>query len=49
MQTFLVGYDGIVYEQDLGPGTAKAAAGIRVYDPGKGWTVTEDDADPEED
>ena len=49
VQTFLVGYDGIVYEQDLGPGTAKAAAGILVYDPGKGWTVTEDDADPEED
>ena len=49
VQTFLVGYDGVVYQQDLGPETAKAASGIRLYDPGKGWTVTEDEAEPEED
>ena len=48
VQTFLVGYDGIVYQQDLGAQTAKIAPRIVVYDPDKSWTVTEDEADPDE-
>src|SRR5215467_14285038 len=37
IMTFLVGTDGIVYEKDLGPKTANAAAAITEYDPGDGW------------
>ena len=35
--TFIMGPDGIVYEQDLGPNTAQRAASIIAFDPGKGW------------
>jgi hypothetical protein len=28
-----------VYERDLGPNTAKLAAGITSFDPGKGWNL----------
>ena len=30
--------DGIVYEKDLGPGTATLASKIMAYDPDAGWT-----------
>jgi hypothetical protein len=40
--SFLVNQSGIVYEHDLGPDTAKAAAAITVYDPGEGWTAVAD-------
>ncbi len=43
IQTFLVSHDGIVYQKDLGPETAKLAAGIKAYNPDKTWIVTEDD------
>jgi hypothetical protein len=43
IQTFLVNNDGVVYQKDLGPDTAKAAAEIRSYNPDKTWTVTEDE------
>ena len=36
-------HDGIVYQKDLGPETAKLAAGIKAYNPDKTWIVTEDD------
>jgi hypothetical protein len=42
VKTFMVGSAGIVYEQDLGPDTLKLASAITKFDPGKGWTVTED-------
>lgn len=42
VKTFIVGSAGIVYEQDLGADTATLAAGITKFDPGKGWTVTND-------
>jgi hypothetical protein len=41
VKTFIVSNDGVVYEQDLGPDTAKIAAGMRVYNPDKGWVATE--------
>jgi hypothetical protein len=40
--SFLVNQSGIVYENDLGPETAAAAAAITAYDPGEGWTAVTD-------
>ena len=37
VKTFIVNHDGVVYEKDLGPGTADAAAKITKFDPSKGW------------
>jgi len=37
VMTFIVNQDGIVYQKDLGKGTAKAAAKITRYDPDKSW------------
>jgi hypothetical protein len=42
VKTFIVGSAGIVFEQDLGPDTVKIASALTKFDPGKGWTVTED-------
>ena len=42
VQTFQVNNDGIVYQKDLGPETAKIAPAIKPYNPDKTWTVTED-------
>ena len=42
VKTFIVGSSGIVYEQDLGADTVKLAAAMTRFDPGKGWTITED-------
>jgi hypothetical protein len=42
VQTFQVGYDGRVYQNDLGPETSTLAPKIQRYDPDKTWTVTED-------
>lgn len=39
--TFLVGPDGKVLQQDLGPDTQSLVAGIRAYDPGPGWVAAE--------
>jgi hypothetical protein len=38
VMTFMVNHDGIVYEKDLGPDTAKLAPAITRFDPGTGWT-----------
>jgi hypothetical protein len=43
VQTFMVSHDGIVYQKDLGPDTAKIAPTIKRYNPDKGWIVTEDE------
>ena len=37
VMTFIVNHDGVVYEKDLGPETAKAAAAIKRFDPSQGW------------
>lgn len=44
VQTFIVSHDGIVYQQDLGPDTAKIASAMAGYDPDKGWTPAENNA-----
>lgn len=38
IKTFLVSHHGTVWEQDLGPDTARIAAAITAFDPGPGWT-----------
>lgn len=37
IQTFMISHDGVVWEQDLGPGTAREAAAIASFDPTDGW------------
>jgi hypothetical protein len=39
VMTFIVNQQGRVYEKNLGPGTAKIAAGITEYDPGPAWKL----------
>jgi len=43
VQTFIVSYDGIVYQKDLGPDTSKLASAIDRYNPDKTWQRTDDD------
>ncbi|MBS7812223.1 DUF2950 domain-containing protein [Roseococcus pinisoli] len=42
IKTFMISHDGVVYEKDLGPDTAREARMIRTFDPGPGWTRTEE-------
>jgi hypothetical protein len=42
VKTFIVSYDGVVYEKDLGPDTLKIAEKIDRYNPDKTWKVTDD-------
>jgi len=37
VKTFIVSHDGIVYEKDLGPETARVAAAMKAYNPDKTW------------
>jgi hypothetical protein len=41
VKTFIVNHEGVVYEQDLGPETAKLAAAITAFDPDKSWKKVE--------
>jgi hypothetical protein len=45
VMTFMVGENGVIWETDLGLDTEAAARAIRVFDPGEGWTVSENDED----
>ena len=38
VMTFIVDQDGVVYEKDLGPGTAKLAKAMKTFDPDETWT-----------
>ena len=40
--TFIVNQDGIVYQKDLGPDTAKIAASMTQYNPDNSWQKAED-------
>jgi hypothetical protein len=42
VQTFIVDYDGIVYQKDLGPDSVALAKQITRYNPDKTWTRTND-------
>jgi hypothetical protein len=37
IMSFLVSHDGVVWERNLGPETARLAAAITAFDPGPGW------------
>jgi hypothetical protein len=39
--TFIMRYDGVVYQRDLGEDTDKAARAITAFDPSPGWTKAE--------
>jgi hypothetical protein len=41
VQTFIAGPNGVVYEKNLGPETAKIASSMTQYDPDKSWRVAE--------
>lgn len=43
VMTFIVNQDGVIYQRDLGPDTATAAAAITRFDPGEGWSAVLDD------
>jgi hypothetical protein len=43
VKTFIVSYDGVVYQKDLGPDTVKIATAMERYNPDKTWEPTEDD------
>jgi len=42
VQTFIVGYEGIVYQKDLGPDTLKIFKDMELYNPDKTWKRTND-------
>jgi len=42
VQTFIVGYDGIVYQKDSGPDSLKIFREMELYNPDKTWTRTDD-------
>lgn len=44
VMTFIVNQDGLVYEKDLGPDTAKRARGMQEYNPDSTWQKTEQDS-----
>jgi hypothetical protein len=41
VKTFSVNHEGVVYEKDLGPETAKIAVAITAFDPDKSWKKVE--------
>ena len=42
VKTFIVGYDGVVYQKDLGPDTLKIFQSMELYNPDKTWQPTDD-------
>ena len=42
VETFIVSYEGIVYQKDLGPDTLKIFKEMELYDPDKSWKPTND-------
>jgi len=43
VKSFMVSYDGIVYEKDLGADTARVAQSMERYNPDKSWRRTNDE------
>ena len=46
VMTFVVNHQGVVYEKDLGPGTAVAAARMTVFNPDRTWRRVGDTQQP---
>ena len=38
IKSFIVGYDGVVYEKDLGPDSVQKFRSMTLYDPDKSWS-----------
>jgi len=43
VKTFIVSYDGVVYQKDLGLNTSKIASTMQLYNPDSTWHSTSDD------
>jgi hypothetical protein len=43
VKTFLIGYDGVLYEKDLGPKTLEIASAIDLYNPDRSWSRTDEE------
>ena len=43
VKTFMVSYDGVVYEKDMGPDTLNIAQNLERYNPDKTWRRTDDE------
>jgi hypothetical protein len=41
--TFMVSYDGVVYQKDLGPNSLSIVEKMELYNPDKTWHVTDDE------
>jgi hypothetical protein len=41
VMTFIINQDGMVFQKDLGPGTAKVAEAMSEYNPDKTWMPVE--------
>ena len=41
VMTFIVNHDGVVFEKDLGPDTAKAVRAIKTFNPDTTWKRVE--------
>jgi hypothetical protein len=42
VKSFIVGYDGVVYQKDLGPDTLKTFSAMQLYNPDRAWRPTND-------
>jgi len=43
VKTFMISYDGVVYEKDLGPDSLNIVKSMDLYNPDKTWGVTDDE------
>jgi hypothetical protein len=48
VKTFIVSYDGKVYEKDLGPDSLNVVKAMDRYNPDKTWKITETDVDTDQ-
>lgn len=46
VKTFIVNYDGIVYQKDLGPNSLEIVKKMELYNPDKTWQPTDDEWPP---
>jgi Protein of unknown function (DUF2950) len=46
VKTFIVNYDGVVYQKDLGPDSLNIVKNMELYNPDKTWQVTDDQWPP---
>jgi hypothetical protein len=47
VKTFIVSYEGVVYQKDLGPDTLKIFKEMELYNPDKSWRPTDDNWPPD--